>query len=176
MWKHETISSLNVLVLFYPVCVYIYIFIYIYIIYYIYYILYITYILYIIYIYVYKFTKQCNPILEGRYPCPWPGNFLVPLLTSKPATITQSAHITTPPNQQKVPGLTHSKIKWLAKYTYIQIYQEIVRLSHRRSGDSQGNETFWAPSLDKQTATMTQGGKCTYLPTTIRYWNWAVAR
>ena len=38
-------------------------------------------------------------------------------------------------------------------YIYIQIYQmnAIVRLPHPRSGDSQGQETFLAPSADKQT-------------------------
>ena len=43
-------------------------------------------------------------------------------------------------------------------YTYIYIYininlpvNAIVRLSHPRSGDSQGQETFLAPSADNQT-------------------------
>ena len=41
-------------------------------------------------------------------------------------------------------------------YIYIYMYIYIckltkVRLPHRRSGDSQGHETFLAPSADKQT-------------------------
>ena len=41
-------------------------------------------------------------------------------------------------------------------HTYIYIYTNlpvnvIVRLPHPRSGDSQGQETFLAPSADKQT-------------------------
>ena len=43
-------------------------------------------------------------------------------------------------------------------YIYIYIYihtnlpvSDIVRLPHPRSGDSQGQETFLAPSADKQT-------------------------
>ena len=41
-------------------------------------------------------------------------------------------------------------------YIYIYIYTDlpvnvIVRLSHPRSGDSQGQEKFLAPSADKQT-------------------------
>ena len=41
-------------------------------------------------------------------------------------------------------------------YIYIYIYTNlpvnaIVRLPHPRSGDSQGQETFLAPSADKQT-------------------------
>ena len=48
-------------------------------------------------------------------------------------------------------GETQSSI-----YIYIYIYadlpvNDIVRLPHRRSGDSQGRETFLAPSADKQT-------------------------
>ena len=34
-------------------------------------------------------------------------------------------------------------------YTYI--YNAIVRLTHSRSGDSQGQETFFAPSTEKDT-------------------------
>ena len=43
-------------------------------------------------------------------------------------------------------------------YTYIYIYiytnlpvSDLVGLSHPQSGDSQGQETFLAPSTDKQT-------------------------
>ena len=41
-------------------------------------------------------------------------------------------------------------------YIYIYIYTNlqvnvIVRLPHHRSGDSQGQETFLPPSVDKQT-------------------------
>ena len=45
---------------------------------------------------------------------------------------------------------------YLYIYIYIYIYTNlpvnvIVRLPHPRSGDSQGQETFLAPSADKQT-------------------------
>ena len=51
---------------------------------------------------------------------------------------------------QRSKGLSHSKMNWWAIYTNLQI-NAIVRLSHPRSGDSQGQETFLAPSADKQT-------------------------
>ena len=38
--------------------------------------------------------------------------FLHTLLTSKLATMTQSAQTTIPPNRHKAPGLSGSKIKW----------------------------------------------------------------
>ena len=41
-------------------------------------------------------------------------------------------------------------MKWLAIYTNLPV-NNIVRLPHPRSGDSQGQETFLAPSADKQT-------------------------
>ena len=43
-----------------------------------------------------------------------------------------------------------SMIKWWAIYTNLPV-DVIVRLSHPRSRDSQGQETFLAPSADKQT-------------------------
>ena len=36
-------------------------------------------------------------------------------------------------------------------HVYMYVYIYIVRLPHPRSGDSQGKETFLAPSADKQT-------------------------
>ena len=47
-------------------------------------------------------------------------------------------------------GLSRSKMKWWAIYTNLPV-DVIVRLPHPRSGDSQGQETFLAPSADKQT-------------------------
>ena len=47
-------------------------------------------------------------------------------------------------------GLSHSKMKWWAIYRNLPV-NVIVRLPHPRSGDSQGQETFLAPSADKQT-------------------------
>ena len=41
-------------------------------------------------------------------------------------------------------------MKWWAIYTNLPV-NAIVRLPHPRSGDSQGQETFLAPSADKQT-------------------------
>ena len=38
--------------------------------------------------------------------------FKQPLLTSKPATLTQSAQTTIPTNSYKALGLSRSKIKW----------------------------------------------------------------
>ena len=41
-----------------------------------------------------------------------PGNVFSTLLTSEPATITQIAQTTIPPNHLKALGLNHSKVKW----------------------------------------------------------------
>ena len=46
-------------------------------------------------------------------------------------------------------GLKCSKINWWAIYTNLQV-NAIVRLPHPWSGDNQGQETFLAPSVDKQ--------------------------
>ena len=51
-------------------------------------------------------------------------------------------------------GLSSGKMKWWAIYTNLPV-DVIVRLPHPRVGNSQGRETFLAPSADKQTATMT---------------------
>ena len=40
--------------------------------------------------------------------------------------------------------------KYVCMYTHLPV-NAIVRPTHRRSGDSQGQETFLAPSADKQT-------------------------
>ena len=47
-------------------------------------------------------------------------------------------------------GLSHSKMKWWAIYTYLQVDVR-VRVPHSRSGDSQGEETFLASSGNKET-------------------------
>ena len=47
-------------------------------------------------------------------------------------------------------GLSCSKMKWWAIYTNLPV-NVIVRLPHPRSGNSQGQEMFLAPSADKQT-------------------------
>ena len=47
-------------------------------------------------------------------------------------------------------GLRRSKMKWWAIYTNIPV-DAIARIPHPRSGDSQGQETFLAPSADMQT-------------------------
>ena len=47
-------------------------------------------------------------------------------------------------------GLSCSKMKWWAIYTNLPA-NAIVRISHPRSRDSQGHETFLAPSVLKQT-------------------------
>ena len=56
----------------------------------------------------------------------------------------------------------------------------IARPPHSQSGGSHGQETFIAPSADKQTQTIWQRllkpTSITTLPITIRHWNWAVAR
>ena len=46
-------------------------------------------------------------------------------------------------------GLSRSKMKWWDKYTNLPV-DVIIRLPHRQSGDSTGQETFLAPSADKQ--------------------------
>ena len=47
-------------------------------------------------------------------------------------------------------GLRRSKMKWRAIYTNLPV-NAIVRIPHPWSGHSQGQETFSAPSTDKQT-------------------------
>ena len=47
-------------------------------------------------------------------------------------------------------GLRRSKMKWWAISTNLTV-DIIVRLPHPRSGESQGQETFWAPSAEKKT-------------------------
>ena len=47
-------------------------------------------------------------------------------------------------------GLSHSKMKWWAIYTNLPV-DVIVTPPHPRRRDSQGQETFLAPSADKQT-------------------------
>ena len=47
-------------------------------------------------------------------------------------------------------GFSRSKMNWWAIYTNLPV-SDIVRLPHPRSGDSQGQEMFLAPSADKQT-------------------------
>ena len=51
---------------------------------------------------------------------------------------------------QRPKGLSRSKMKWRAIYTNLPV-DVIVRLPHSRSGDSQGQETFLAPSAGKPT-------------------------
>ena len=46
-------------------------------------------------------------------------------------------------------GMSHSKIKWWAIHTNLPV-DDKVRLPHPRSGNSQGQEKFLAPSADKQ--------------------------
>ena len=48
-------------------------------------------------------------------------------------------------------GYSHSKMKWWDIYTNLPV-NLIVRLLHPRRGDSQCQETFLAPSSDKQTS------------------------
>ena len=52
------------------------------------------------------------------------------------------------PINPKVKGC--SKLKWRAIYTNLPV-NTIARLSHPQRGDSQDQETFLAPSSDKQT-------------------------
>ena len=47
-------------------------------------------------------------------------------------------------------GLSRSRMKCWAIYTHL-LTNAIVRLPHHGSGDSQGQETFLAPSADKET-------------------------
>ena len=47
-------------------------------------------------------------------------------------------------------GLSRSKMKWWVICTNLPV-NVIVRLPHPWSGDSQGHETFLAPSVDKKT-------------------------
>ena len=51
---------------------------------------------------------------------------------------------------KKPKGLSRRKLKWWAIYRNLQV-DVTVRLAHPRSRDSQGQETLWGPSPDKQT-------------------------
>ena len=54
------------------------------------------------------------------------------------------------PSTLRPKGLSRSMMKWRAIYTKLPVHAT-VRLPHPRSEDSQGQETFLAPSADKQT-------------------------
>ena len=54
------------------------------------------------------------------------------------------------PSTLRPKWLDNRKIIWLAIYTNLP-KEVIVRLPHSQSGDIQGQETFLAPSADKQT-------------------------
>ena len=47
-------------------------------------------------------------------------------------------------------GLNHSKMKWWAIYTNLLVNAAVI-ISHPRNGNSQGKDTFLAPSADRQT-------------------------
>ena len=59
--------------------------------------------------------------------------------------------------------LIHSKMKWRAIYTNLQV-NAIISLPHAWSGYSQGQETFLAPSAEKKITTITQSAQTTTPP------------
>ena len=78
-------------------------------------------------------------------------NFYLPLLRSKPTTLNQECSKHLPSlSALRSNELSCSKMKWWAIYKNFP-GNAIVRLPHCRSGDSQGQETFLAPSANKQT-------------------------
>ena len=91
-----------------------------------------------------------------RLPHPWSGDsrnqetFLAPS-RDKPTrndSIECSNH--SPSRSTLRPkGLSHSKMKWWAIHTNLTV-DVIVRLPHSRTGKRKGQETFLAPSADKQ--------------------------
>ena len=103
---------------------------------------------------IYKFTStfhsQTTPSSEWRQR--GAGDvFQHPLLTSKPATVTEECsnhHRSLSTLRSK--GLSCSRMKWLPIYTNLP-GNAIVRLPHPRSGDTLDQETFLAPFADKQT-------------------------
>ena len=101
--------------------------------------------MYVSYIHIYIYHIPYIHIC--MYLCMYVCMFYHPLLTSQPATMTKSAQTTIPPNHQKALGLSCSKIKWHA--ICIQINQEMLQSDYLP--DSQGQETFLTPSVDKQT-------------------------
>ena len=74
--------------------------------------------------------------------------FQHPLLTSKPVTMTQSAQTTIPPYQHKGIELQQDE---MVSYIYKFSSKCHVRIPYLQSRDSQAQETFLAPSADKQT-------------------------
>ena len=74
-------------------------------------------------------------------------HFQHPLLTSKD---TECSNHHPSLSTLRSEGLRRSKMKWRAIYTNSPA-NAIVRLPHPWSGDSQSQETFSAPSNDKQT-------------------------
>ena len=102
-------------------------------------------------IHTYKFKSgfhsQTTPSSEWKYSKP--ETFLAPSgakRTRRYDTESSNHHPSLSTLSPKV--LNRSKMKWLAIYTNLTM-DVIVRQPHPRSGDSQGQETFLAPSLDK---------------------------
>ena len=103
--------------------------------------------------YIYKFTSECQSqtttTSERRYP--GPGN----VFSTSADKQTSNFDIDCSNNCPSIlsltwKGLSCRKMKWWAIHTSLQV-NAIVRLTHLRSKDSHRQETFSAPSADKQT-------------------------
>ena len=116
-----------------------------------------TYIAYIyIYIYIYIHTNlPVNAIVRLSYPRSGDKQDQETFLASPADKQTRNYdgecsnhHLSLSTLRSK--WLIRSKMKWWAIYTNLPV-NAIVRLPHPWSADSQGQETFLAPSPDKQT-------------------------
>ena len=102
---------------------------------------------------IYKYTTGCHsqttPSSEWREPLP--RNVLAPSADKQ----TRNYHIECSNYHHSLStlrpkGLSRSKMKWWAIHTNLPV-DVIVRLRHPRSGKSQSQVCFLAPSADKQT-------------------------
>ena len=80
-----------------------------------------------------------------------PGNVLAPSAEKQTRNYDIECSKHHPSLSTQTPkGLSRSNMKWWAIFTNLPV-DVIFRLPHHQSGDSQGQETFLAPSADKQT-------------------------
>ena len=95
------------------------------------------------------FHSQTTPSSEWKYS--GPGKFLAPSAAKR----TRRYDIECPNHHpslstQRPKGLNHSKMKWWAIYRNLPM-DVIVKIPHRPSGDSHGQQMFLTSSADKKT-------------------------
>ena len=100
-------------------------------------------------------SKRLNAIV--RLPQPWNSDsqrqktFLAPysnMQIRNYETVCSNHH--SPSSTLRSKGLSCSKMKWWTIYTSLPV-NAIVRLPHFCNGDGQGQETYFAPPVDKKT-------------------------